>query len=237
MLDPLDSYYARFWKRFLVDATPWARDNIVWGVIVLIVPPVAAFFRDPKAHLDWALIKNSLVFYAFALVLYVLAYLLFIPKRLDTEREAREQVLATTVAAREQTIQERDDAIRTIREKPKRSAAEQHDYDKLKKALGMFKETGLIALRFIRSVGSLTFGSAHSPTLPPGLTPDKALWVYRHCASEGLLNCTPNLGKTQELFTVLPKMDRFSMKCFSRISRRYATHARAPSNSAITIPS
>lgn len=220
MLEPLDSYYARFWKRFFSDATPWARDNIVWDVIVLVVPPFAAYLRDRHTQINWALIREALWLYAFAAAIYILVHLCRTPKKLDLERDAREIAFLDDILGRDQMIKEREETIRTLREKPKRSAAEQHDYDKLKKALGMFKETGLIALRYIRSVGSITFGGAYSPTLPSGLTPEKALWVYRHCASEGLLNCTANFGKTQEIFAVLPKMDKiFNDVLFPELER------------------
>jgi hypothetical protein len=46
-VEQLDSYYVRFWKRFSKDATPWARDNIIWGVIVLVAPSaLPAYYID-----------------------------------------------------------------------------------------------------------------------------------------------------------------------------------------------
>jgi hypothetical protein len=129
-------------------------------------------------------------------------------RRRDAAARTVEDELGSVVATLEETIRQQNETIRTLRDKPKRSAAEQHDYDSLAKALEMFKEPGVIALRHIRSVGTIAFGGAYSPTLPSGLTPEKALWVYRHCATEGLLNCTPNLEKTQEVFAVPAKMDK-----------------------------
>src|ERR1039458_1666496 len=153
-LEPLDPYYTRFRKRFLADAAPWARDNILWGVVVLVVPPIAAFLHNPHTPIDWTLLKNSLVLYTFALAAYSLAYLSLTAERLDADRQAREQLLNIAVAEREQTIREREDSIHVLTEKPKRSSAEQHDYDKAMKALELLKDKGLIAMRHIRSQGS-----------------------------------------------------------------------------------
>ena len=49
-----ESYYLRFWRRFIKDATPWARDNIVWGLIVLVLPPLFVYFRNRHAQIDCA---------------------------------------------------------------------------------------------------------------------------------------------------------------------------------------
>jgi hypothetical protein len=124
------------------------------------------------------------------------------------ELDARKMSLNTIIAEQRHEIANRDEKIRLLTEKAKRTPAEQHDYDKLKKALEMFKQTGHVALRYIRSVGTVTFGQPYPPTLPSDLTPDKALWVYRHCATEGLLNSSPNTGRTQETFSVPPKLEK-----------------------------
>jgi hypothetical protein len=210
MLEPLEPYYRRFRKRFFADATPWARDNIGWGVIVLVVPPLAAFFRDPRAPVDWVLIKNTLVLYALAFVVYALAYLCATPRRLDADRESRERLLITTIADRDHTIREREEVNRALVENPKRSPAEQHDYETAKKALELLKDKGVTALRYIRSQGTLTFRSVGytATPLPPGLSTQEALWVYRHCASEGILNCKRNLGNVEETFAVAPHMEK-----------------------------
>ena len=68
--------------------------------------------------------------------------------------------------------------------------------------LEIYKETGITALRHIRNVGTLTFGGAGATTLPAGLTVDKALWVYRGCATEALLIQTSSLGMSRETFSV-----------------------------------
>jgi hypothetical protein len=200
-MEPLDSYYVRCWKRFCKDATPWARDNILWGIIVLVGPLVAAHLLHRHLLIDLELIYTTLWLYAAAAVIYVAVHICRIPKKLDDEREVRESALASA-------INERNQAIATLSAKPQRTRAEQHDYDKLKKVLETLKEPAITALRHIRSVGTMTFGGPYSPTLPSGLTLEKALWVYRHCATEGLLTYSSSLGMTQEVFSVLPKMDK-----------------------------
>jgi len=125
-MEPLESYYTRFWKRFRKDATPWARDNIIWGVIVFVGPPLAAYLRDPHTQIDWVLFKNTLLLYAFAFSIYVLFHLCRTPRKLDADRAIREQGLSTIIA-------ERDQIIASLSAKPKRTPAEQHDYDRAKK--------------------------------------------------------------------------------------------------------
>jgi hypothetical protein len=126
---------------------------------------------------------------------------------LQSANVAEEAKMAALVAGHEETIKQKDDVIRALSEKPPRSAAEQHDYDAAKKALQPLKEKGVIAVRHIRSHGSLTFG-IYNPVLPPGLNLDDTLWVYRHCASEGVLTCKSNTLNTEQTFAVVPKMEK-----------------------------
>ena len=58
-----ESYYLRFWRRFIKDATPWARDNIVWGLIVLVLPPLFVYFRNRHAQIDWTVTKSTIWLY------------------------------------------------------------------------------------------------------------------------------------------------------------------------------
>jgi hypothetical protein len=72
----------------------------------------------------------------------------------------------------------------------------------------MFKGEGLIALRHIRAQRTLAFGapgSSYIPALPSGLSMDRALWIYRHCASEGILNGANK--NNVEILTVPERMD------------------------------
>jgi hypothetical protein len=108
VVEPLEPYWLRFWKRFGKDATPWARDNIVGGVVVLIVPAIAIYIHDPHAQIDWVLIKNSLLLYAFAFAVYTLAHLCRTPKKLDLARDTRELALLGVISVRDQTIKERE---------------------------------------------------------------------------------------------------------------------------------
>jgi len=207
MVEALESYSTRFWRRFRRDATPWARDNIVWGFVVLVGPPLAMYLRDRHAQIDWTLIRTTIALYIFALTVYILAYLCRTPKTLDIERDARETALLGDISDLNQMVKEREDTIRALSERPKRTAAVQHDYDTAKKALQLVGEKGRVAMRHIRSHGSLTFGT-YSPVLPPGLNLNDTLWVYRHCASEGLLTCKSNLGNSEQTFAVAPKMEK-----------------------------
>lgn len=200
--EPCTTWRQFYWLWLKVAIThAWSVAEIVGFALVLLVPLVPFLF--PKMQ------ESSLAPLAWQIPLGVLAAVGFVrllcaPYWIYRDRHHsatdRESALLADLSRRNETI--------TALTKPKHTPAEQHDYDKLKKALEMFKETGLIALRHIRGIGTLKFGGMYSPTLPSGLTPDKALWVYHHCATEGLLTCTPNLGRTEETFSVPQKLDK-----------------------------
>jgi hypothetical protein len=205
-MEPLQSYYLRFWKRFRDDATPWARDNIIWGVVVLVVPPLAAYVRNPRTAIDWELIRTTFWLYALTFTAYVLVHLVRVPKKLDRERAFREEAFRHAIAAKDRIISDRDETIRTLREKPKRTSAEQHDYDRAKAALQRFGKKAVIALRHLRTHGALIFGS-FNPILPAGLTRDETVWAYNACAGEGLVTRADNTPKYGEAtFAISPRM-------------------------------
>jgi hypothetical protein len=207
MPDALEPYYVRLRKRFFKDATPWARDNIVWGAAVLVFGPVLISLQHGKV--DWTLITPTLELYGLALAVYVPIHLCRVPKKLDQERDAREGILQSEIASREETIRLRDQSIQGLTEKHKYTPAEQHDYDTAKKALQLVGQKGLVAMRHIRRQGALTFafGSSGGP-LPPGLSLNETLWAYGHCASEGLLTCNTKYGSGEKTFAIAPKMEK-----------------------------
>ena len=100
----VQSYYTRFWKRLRKDATPWARDNIFWGAIVLVVPAIAIYVSNRHAAIDWGLIKTTLVLYAFSFCVYVFVHVCRTPKKLDDERSLREMLLNDKIQEREEKI-------------------------------------------------------------------------------------------------------------------------------------
>jgi hypothetical protein len=91
--------------------------------------------------------------------------------------------------------------------KPSRSPAEQHDYELAKNALKLLKMKGLLALRHIRKQGSLTFG-IYPPVLAAGLSREDHLWVYNHCAVEGILTQGGSVMNNDRTFAVSPKMEK-----------------------------
>ena len=212
MLEPLDLYDRRFRKRFFVDATPWARDNIIWGIVVLIVPPLAAFLRDPQTTVDWVLIKNSLILYAFALAVYALAYLRLTAKRLDADRDSRETTLAGDASEQDQTIKERDEAIRVLQEKPKRSAADQYHYDKAKTFLENKGPKFVTALRHLSNCKTLTYSSlgiTMNTQWPSGMDRNEAIPVYDACLVGGLISMSEYLGPhPTKTYSIAPKMEK-----------------------------
>jgi hypothetical protein len=141
------------------------------------------------------------------LVFRLLVSPLLVYRKRDFDARSTEAALSETIAEREGLIRQRDDTIRTLTERPKRTPAEQHDYETAKECLRILGKTAVGALRYLRNQGTLTFnfGGCTTP-LPAELKVHSALWVYNHCVSEGVVTCKTNLGNTEKTFAVSPKM-------------------------------
>jgi hypothetical protein len=99
----------------------------------------------------------------------------------------RDHQARSAEAALRQTITERDSEISVLKAKPKRSPAEQYRYEQAKMFVERLGEKSVQALRYLRSVGSLNFGT-YNPPLPPFITRvEDLLWVYNAACSEGLV--------------------------------------------------
>lgn len=68
----MDGFGRRFWHVFWRDSVPWARDNIVWGALILVAPPIAAYLHHPTPPVDWLVVRTTLWIYLGSLVLYIL---------------------------------------------------------------------------------------------------------------------------------------------------------------------
>jgi hypothetical protein len=79
----MEPYWKRYFSCLWREAQPWARDNIVWAVIVLIVPPLAVCLRDPSHEIDWAMVRTALWLYAIALGVYLLFHLVRTVSKVD----------------------------------------------------------------------------------------------------------------------------------------------------------
>jgi hypothetical protein len=55
-------YQSRFWRDFYKESAAWARDNIFWGAVVLVIPPLAALIRNKAtaSSPDWETVKLTL---------------------------------------------------------------------------------------------------------------------------------------------------------------------------------
>lgn len=78
-------YCGRLAERWFGEATPWARDNIFWGAIVLVVPPLAAWLRH--GTIDWPTVRMTLWFYLTAFVIYAAFHVVRTAWKLDSQRE------------------------------------------------------------------------------------------------------------------------------------------------------
>jgi hypothetical protein len=197
-------YYLTFLRRILAEIWRFGVAQVV--VILVAIAALALQIRYGLVrHGDW---KPSLFAmlspYGGLMVAFIAYQFLRVPKLLYTELQAAARSTEESLRA---AIIERDNSLQTLREKPPRTPAEQHDYETAKKALQILGNKGLIALRHIRKHGSLTFGT-YNPVLPPGLNLNDTFWVYNHCASEGVLSCSEKWGSGEKTYAVSPKMTR-----------------------------
>ena len=176
----------------------------MWGIVVLVVPPLLAYFRNSHSEIDWLLIKNTLVLYAGAATLYLLAYLTITPRRLDEDREQRERQLTAA-------IQQGNETIRALSEKPKRSAADQDYYDTGKKVLlsfGVKTPIAVKALRHLLKHEPLTYhgpGSSFLNLIPDGMNIQDTFWAYNACAGS-LVKIDEKYGSGERTYSIPASM-------------------------------
>lgn len=129
-------------------------------------------------------------------------------KAMDVDLHNEVQSREAVITMRDQAIKQRDEIINSL-SAPKRTRAEQDDYDTVKRALKLVGTSGIAAVRHLRRQGSLSFnhGGCGGP-LPPGQSMEQALWAYRHCASEGVLSQEANFGNTGSTFSIKPHMEK-----------------------------
>jgi hypothetical protein len=71
----------------LKHAAPWARDNIGWGMLMLIAPPLAVFLRHRGSSIDWSVILTTLYLYIATFLLYGLVHICKAVVKLDSARQ------------------------------------------------------------------------------------------------------------------------------------------------------
>jgi hypothetical protein len=105
----------------------------------------------------------------------------------------------------EQRERELQETIRTLEDKPKRSAAEQYHYDRAKAFLVKRGPKFVAALQHLYTRGDLTYSSmgATMTTLwPKGMDRNEAIPIYDACATEGLVNIQeiPGIHPAKKIF-------------------------------------
>jgi hypothetical protein len=80
------SYSSRLITQSWNDGKSWARDNILWASVMVVLPPVAVYLRDPNRSIEWVTVKTTLWLYLAVLVVYVAVYLVKSVWKLDKER-------------------------------------------------------------------------------------------------------------------------------------------------------
>ncbi len=82
----IGDYYRRFFRRLSEDATPWARDNIGFGIAMLTVPPLLVYLRDRSHPIDWQVIRTALYLYSAVFSMYLIFYAVRTAWKLDIVR-------------------------------------------------------------------------------------------------------------------------------------------------------
>jgi hypothetical protein len=80
------SYYRRFFPRLVKDATPWARDNLVFASCMIFLPVLGVWVRDRNHAIDWDILKTTLWLYLIAFGFYTLVHAALTAWKLDSDR-------------------------------------------------------------------------------------------------------------------------------------------------------
>lgn len=97
--DTFFRYYGRFLGRLFKDGYEWPRDNILFAFFMVVVPPVAAWLRDPTHVPDWAVIETTGWIYLALFIVYAAYHVIRTPWKLDEDRAGK---LATVTADRDE---------------------------------------------------------------------------------------------------------------------------------------
>jgi hypothetical protein len=174
-------------------------------VIIIVVAIVTLALQIKYGVLGpgdfWPSVAATILPYFGLIFLFILYQLLRVPRLLHEEQSIS---FATKEAELCSAIEQRDQTILGL-QPPKRTPAEQHAYDTLRSALDTTKNDGLTALRHLKNHGTLTFGT-YDPQLPIGMTRDRALWVYNHCLSLGIVTRQANLGHSEFVYSISPNL-------------------------------
>jgi hypothetical protein len=124
-----------------------------------------------------------------------------------------EESLRKVIAVHEQTIGKQNEAIRAHAEKRKRTPAEQHHYEKAKQCLERFGSKAVLALRHLKTCGSITVsspgmsGSTSYPTAPEGITLAEMNWVLGACSGYGVVVIQESRGGNERTYEIAKPMD------------------------------
>lgn len=209
-MEPCENWRQFYWlwiKVALTASFSWA-DGIGFAVGILIpllhklLPSMKESTLTPLA---WEI--PLAIFCAVGAVRIIIApYLIYRDRHLLAKRQ--ELSLSQDIASQSNALKERDEKIRAISEKPQRTPAEQHDYETVLKALTVVRKKGIDALRHLRRQGQITFDHSSCTAPLAGYTNADLLYVYRHCAVEGVLHKNTTFGNSEETFTIPANMEK-----------------------------
>jgi hypothetical protein len=101
-------YFVLFRKQLNQDAAAWARDNIGWGLVMALAPPIAAFLLHRTA-IDWPLFLTTIWIYIAALFVYLLIHTIRAPWKLHRQLTTE---LSETKTALEKKTAELEELVR-----------------------------------------------------------------------------------------------------------------------------
>lgn len=176
-------YYPTLLRRICAETWRFGTEQVI--VVLLAIAALALQIRYGLVRRgDWKPSVLSMLWPYVCLMLSFIVYqFLRVPKLLYTELQTTSRSTEESLRA---AIAERDNSLRALTDKPKRTAAEQHHYDKAKETLKKFGPAFADALRLLKTHGKLTFGF-YPPQLPPGVRADELQRIYIACLGEGLV--------------------------------------------------
>jgi len=98
-------YVSRVLKRLNKDAASWARDNIFWGIVMLLAPLAVLYWQQKT--IDWGLVQTTLWIYLAAFVIYLCIHLIRTPWKLDVDRAIAIQTIAGQLKLSQEALSNR----------------------------------------------------------------------------------------------------------------------------------
>jgi hypothetical protein len=102
---PTQQYWNTLWTVHLRKAAPWARDNILWGIVMFLSPPIAALFIQGHVQIDWSIVITTLILYASSLLVYATIQICIAARKADAQKQEKINLQSTEIASLKEKLE------------------------------------------------------------------------------------------------------------------------------------